>query len=135
MKGKLIKIVVFGLLAWLIPMIVSFFFYSREGTLLIDVFLFKSIMIVVGTLIASYFLVAYFSRVTKNYLGEAVLIGSVWAAMNLILDLIFLVPMSKLSLIEYMQQIGMRYFVILIFSVAMGIALENNVKKHLRKVN
>ncbi len=54
---------VYGFLVWLVPFATAIPFYSRDGELVIDVFLFKSIMIVVGSLIGAFLLVRYFRRV------------------------------------------------------------------------
>lgn len=51
------KNILYGFFAWLIPFVASFFFYTREGELTIDIFLFKSIMIVVGSFSAAFLLV------------------------------------------------------------------------------
>jgi hypothetical protein len=56
---KHLKNILYGFLAWLIPFVTSLFFYAREGKLTIDVFLFKSIMIVVGSVSAAFLLVSY----------------------------------------------------------------------------
>jgi len=45
--NKKIRNILYGFLAWLIPFVTAFFFYSKEGGLVIDIFLFKSIMIIV----------------------------------------------------------------------------------------
>ncbi len=68
--NKSLKIALFGFLTWLIPFVVSFFFYSKEGQPLIDIFLFKSIMIVVGSLTGASLLVLYFRGLKKDYLKE-----------------------------------------------------------------
>jgi hypothetical protein len=39
------KNILYGFFAWLIPFVASFFFYTREGELTIDIFLFKSIIV------------------------------------------------------------------------------------------
>jgi len=118
---KKLKIGLFGLLTWLIPFVVSFLFYSKEGELSIDIFLFKSIMIVVGSITGASLLVIYFKRIEKNYLSEGILVGLVWFLMNVILDLIVLVPMSGMDRGTYVAQIGLRYLVIPVMSIAMGI--------------
>jgi len=118
---KRLKIGLFGLLTWLIPFVVSFLFYSKEGELSIDIFLFKSIMIVVGSVTGATLLVIYFKKIEKNYLSEGILVGLVWFLMNMVLDLIVLVPMSGMDIGTYVAQIGLRYLVIPTMSIAMGL--------------
>lgn len=123
--NKTLKIALFGFLTWLIPFVVSFFFYSKEGQPLIDIFLFKSIMIVVGSLTAASLLVLYFRGLKKDYLKEGVIVGLAWFAINIIMDLAVLVPMSGMSIGSYFAQIGLRYIIIPIMSTAMGYVADN----------
>jgi len=59
---KYLKTVTYGFLSWLIPFLAAFFFYSKEGEMAIDIFLFKSIMIVVGSISAAFLLISYFKK-------------------------------------------------------------------------
>jgi hypothetical protein len=118
--NKKLKIVLFGIITWLVPFVVSFFFYSKDGQPLIDIFLFKSIMIVVGSITGATFLVLYFRELKKDYLKEGITVGLAWFAINILLDLVVLVPMSGMSIGDYLTQIGLRYLVIPTMSIAMG---------------
>lgn len=122
---KYLKNILYGFLAWLIPFVASFFFYTREGKLTVDVFLFKSLMIVVGSVSAAFLLVSYFKAVNANHLREGVIVGSAWFCINIALDLLVLVPMSGMSVSDYFTQIGLRYLVIPAMSITVGAALEN----------
>ena len=114
----------FGFLAWLIPFISSFPFYSKEG-LLIDIFLFKSIMIVVGAVSGSILLILYFKRIESAFAVEGIIAGVIWFAVNILLDLIVLLPMSGMPAGEYFTQIGIRYLVMPAMSIAVGISLQD----------
>lgn len=72
---KNLKIILFGFLAWLIPFVLSIFFYSKTGKLLINLDLFKSIMVVTGMLSGTYLLVKYFEKIKSNFLKEGIIIG------------------------------------------------------------
>ncbi|MDW7775430.1 MAG: hypothetical protein SCH39_03715 [Methanosarcinales archaeon] len=87
--------ILYGFLAWFIPFISSFFFYTREGELTIDIFLFKSIMIVVGTFSAAFLSVSYFKKIDADYFKEGIIIGSTWFGINILLDLLILIPVKK----------------------------------------
>ena len=117
--------ILYGFLAWLIPFVASFLFYTREGGLTIDIFLFKSIMIVVGTFSAAILLVSYFKNINADYLKEGVIIGLTWLAISILLDLLVLIPMSGMSIADYFAQIGIRYLAIPAMCIAVGAALEN----------
>jgi hypothetical protein len=120
-----LKNVLYGFLSWLIPFASSFFFYTREGKLTIDVFFFKSIMIVVGSVSAAFLLVSYFKMVDSRHLRESIVVGLTWLGMNIVLDLVVLIPMSGMTVADYFAQIGLRYVAIPAMSIAVGAALEN----------
>ena len=124
MMHKELKMVIFGFLTWLIPFGLAFLFYSPEGQLAIDIFLFKSIMIVVGAVTGATLLVLYFKRIEKNYLYEGVKVGLVWFALNIIMDLVVLVPMSGMSIGAYFAEIGLRYLIMPTMSIAVGYIAE-----------
>lgn len=123
--NKYLRNILYGFLAWLIPFIASIFFYTKEGKLTIDVFLFKSIMIVVGSICGSILLVSYFKKINDAYLKEGIIAGVIWFGMNILLDLLILVPMSRMSIANYFTQIGIRYLVIPAMSITVGIILTN----------
>jgi hypothetical protein len=91
---KYLKNILYGFLAWLIPFAASFFFYTREGKLTIDIFLFKSIMIVLGSFSAAFLLVSYFKKINADYFKEGIIVGLTWFGINILLDLLILIPMS-----------------------------------------
>ncbi len=117
----------FGFLSWLIPFIASIFFYTKEGGLIIDIFLFKSIMIVIGSISAAILMVLYFKKINKDYLKEGIIIGLIWFAINIILDLLVLLPMSGMSMPDYFAQIGIRYLVIPVMGIMVGKVLNNKI--------
>lgn len=124
-----LKLALFGFLTWLIPFIVSFFFYDKSGHLVIgDIFLFKSIMIITGCLTGVVLLVLYFNKISEKHLYHGILIGIVWLIMNWALDMLILVPMAKLSLYDYFTQVGLRYLIIPIISIGTGYMLARKSK-------
>ncbi|MBA2869695.1 hypothetical protein [Methanococcus maripaludis] len=114
----------FGLLTWLIPFLLSFLFYSENEGLLIDIFLFKSIMIVVSGLVGVSLLIMYFKDIKKDYLIEGIFVGVSWLIINLILDILILIPMSGMTYLTYFSQIGLRYLIIPTISISMGFLLK-----------
>ena len=123
--NKYLKNILYGFLAWLIPFVASFFFYTREGELTIDIFLFKSIMIVIGSFSAAFLLVSYFKKIDADYFNEGIIVGFTWFGLNNILDILILIPMSGMSIADYFIQIGIRYLAIPAMSIAVGTALQN----------
>ncbi len=128
MIKKNLKKVLYGFFAWLIPFVFSFFFYSKEG-LRIDIFLFKSIMIVVGTISAAFLLVSYFKKINTYYQKEGIALGIIWFVVNILLDLLILIPMSGMSIPDYFTQIGLRYLAMPAMCIAVGTVLENKETK------
>ncbi len=123
--NKNLKILLYGFLAWLVPFFSSFFFFSREAGLLIDIFLFKTIMIVVGSITGAILLVLYFRVLEKDYLKEGIVVGLAFFAINILLDLVVLIPMSGMSIGDYLTQIGLRYLVLPVMSIAIGYVADN----------
>ena len=127
--GKAQMILLFGFLTWLLPFAASFFFYDPSASrMTIDNDAFKSIMVVFSTLVGTLLLVKYFDAVKKDYVKEGLVVGVVWAAMNWAIDFAVLVPLMKVDTPTYFMSIGMRYLVVPIISVGMGMAIENSPK-------
>ncbi|MFC1598651.1 hypothetical protein ACFL2U_01395 [Patescibacteria group bacterium] len=122
-KKFIAKLIGFGILTWLIPFLGSFPFYSPEQGLLIDIFLFKTIMIVLGGLVATIFLVLIFKNITKDYLKAGLIIGLVWLLINWGLDLLILLPMADMPIGQYFTEIGLRYLVLPIYTLGIAYLL------------
>lgn len=123
--NKHVRNVLYGFLAWLIPFVASIFFYTKEGGLRIDIFFFKTIMILVGAISGAILLVSYFKRINSSYLKESIYVGTTWFIINILLDLLVLIPMTGMSIADYFLQIGLRYLVMPVMSIMIGAALAN----------
>ncbi len=123
--NKYLKMSLFGFLTWLIPFVVGFLFYSPEGQLLVGPLVFKSIMVVAGSITGAFLLVLYFKKITSGYLFEGVVVGLVWLAINLLLDIVVLVPMSGMTIGNYFSQIGLSYLSIPTTSIAIGFVAKH----------
>lgn len=125
MMKKFLVNVLYGFLAWLVPFVASFFFYTSEGKLTIDVFLFKSIMLLVGSVTLAFLLVSYFKKINSSYFKEGILVGLIWFGINILLDLVVLIPMSGMSIADYFTRIGLSYLVIPVMCITVGASLAN----------
>ena len=114
---KYLKVGLFGLLIWLIPFVSGFLFYSPQGQLLINQLVFKSIMVVICSLTGAILLIIHFKKVINKYLVEGIIIGVLWFIINIILDVIILIPMAKMTFPDYLSQIGLSYLIIPIMSI------------------
>ncbi|AGB01141.1 hypothetical protein [Methanoregula formicica] len=110
-------------LTWLVPFVCAIPFYGPSG-LLIDPQLFKSIMIVVGSITAAILIVWCFRPVESNFTHEAIVTGIVWLLANWVLDLIVLVGLLGMALPDYAGQIGLRYLVIPAMVIAAGVVAD-----------
>jgi len=117
--------ILFGLVTWLVPFIVSFLFFDVETqTFRIGEIFFKSIMIVLSGIVGVILLVYYFKGIDKGYLREGIAIGLIWFGINCVLDLVLLLPMSGMAIGPWFAEIGMRYLMAPIMSIGFGYALE-----------
>jgi len=117
------RIWVFGLLSWLVPFAASLAFFDSSGTVTIAQPLFKSLMVVIGGGVGAALLVFVFGRIPATF-RSGLIVGSVWLLINLALDLVVLVPMSGGSVGDYVADIGLRYLMIPIMAVAIGVVAQ-----------
>lgn len=124
MKNKNLIIIWYGFLSWLIPFVASFVFFNKTGQVVIDEALFKSIMVVVGMLVAVTLLVRYFKNVKqgKDLFKEGLIVGVSWFVINSVLDYAFLISVFKMPLMAWINGIGVRYLAIPIVAVGMALA-------------
>ena len=113
------RIWLYGLLSWAIPFLASIAFFDASGTLAISQPLFKSLMVVIGGAVGAGLLVLAFRRIQAS-IRSGLAIGTLWLAINLLLDFVVLVPRSGATIPDYMSDIGLRYLLIPIIAVAMG---------------
>jgi hypothetical protein len=118
---KYLKVALFGLLTWLIPFVVSVLIFPLRAT---QYPLFESIMTIVVTACAVFFSILYFKTIRTGFLQEGVLIGVVWFAINIIIDLLlFMEGPMKMSFADYMMEIGLTYLIIPTVSLGFGYLL------------
>jgi hypothetical protein len=114
----------FGLIVWLIPFIISFAFVDRNGNFLIEETFFKSIMIVAGGIVGVVLAIKYFEDVETDYVREGVLLGTVWLVINLAIDLSMVYSgFFSMTVNQYFMNIGMRYLIMPIYTSGMGYIL------------
>jgi len=128
--NKHVEMVLFGFLLWLVPFLASFPFVDSSGNYLVPETFFKTIMIVVGSLVGVILAVEYFRDVKTNYLKQGVLIGIVWLAINWFLDLSMVFGgMFQMSISQYFTDIGLRYLSIPFYTTGIGYLLQEKHKK------
>ncbi len=96
-----------GFLIWIIPLMLSFFFYSPERELTTSYALFKSVMVVTLTFVT---LAVNMIRPVTDI--SPVLVAVVYTVVSIMLDLVVVIPMTGLNMSEYVEQIALIYTVI-----------------------
>lgn len=119
------RVILLGLTSWALPFALSFLFFDQTGKVTIPLPLFKSLMVVIGGGIGIGLLVLAFRRV-QPILWSGLVIGFYWLAMNLILDLLVLLPMSGMGFADYVYDIGLRYLLLPIMATAMGVVAQQS---------
>ena len=92
----------------------------------IDLFLFKTIMLVIGGVAGAIFIVQYFKDVRQNFIREGLIVGITWLVINWFLDFVILIPMSDMAVYDYWIQIGLRYLTIPTFCLMAGFLLKHH---------
>ncbi|MCG6194242.1 hypothetical protein LFX25_13405 [Leptospira sp. FAT2] len=126
MKQYLIRIFAYGFLVWLIPFMVAIPFHTPDGQLLTDIFLFKSVMILVGNLTGCILIAALALKITGKKFSILLTTGLIWLAINWGLDFLILIPMSKMSVSDYFIKIGLGYLTMVIIPSAVGYVADRS---------
>ncbi|HBF66892.1 MAG TPA: hypothetical protein DDW36_00510 [Candidatus Magasanikbacteria bacterium] len=126
--SSLKKVILFGFLAWLVPFAAGFVLFPIHES---NRALFESVMpvVVVGTVV----LLGYkYLKKAKNPKNEAWKLGIVWLLMNIVIDLALFLPPSPMhmGIVEYMQDIGLTYFVIPLITIALGHSMGGPKENH-----
>ena len=121
----MLKKIGYGLIVWVVPFVAAI---PLLGLMETDPIFFKTIMIVVGSIIGAVCTILYFNKVEKDFLKEGVILGLVWIAVNWLLDFGALLPLSKMPYGQYFAEIGLRYLVMLALTIPVGYILSKKVK-------
>ena len=98
---------------------------DAKGNFLISETFFKSIMIVVGSLVGVILAVRYFKDIKSDFVIEGVLLGVTWLFINLAIDIVFVsIGFFRMTLTQYIMDIGLRYLSMPIYTIGLGYALK-----------
>lgn len=125
--NKNLKIILYGIVMWLAPFVVSFLIYPLKQSA--NPF-FEALMPVVVTATAVLLALQYFKPVKKDFLREGILIGVSWFVICVALDLMMFLPASpmQMSLQAYMMDIGFTYLIIPLVTMGMGYIADAKLK-------
>ncbi len=122
------RIVLFGFFIWLIPFVVSVLIFPLRAS---QRPLFESIMPVVIVIWTVFFAVIYLSGLKSDFQREGIFLGLAWLSISIILDLlIFTSGPLKMSLWDYVTDIGVTYLMIPTITFGFGYLMENCFREH-----
>ncbi len=117
------KAIGFGVLVWLIPFIVAFILYPIHDSARP---LFESVMAVTVCATAVVFGNAYLKNIRESVIKEGVQIGALWFVISILIDapLMLLGGPMKMSISEYIDDIGVTYLCIPLITWGLGVAIS-----------
>lgn len=119
--------VLYGVAIWAFVFIVAILAFPLRAT---ERPLFESIMPVALTLAVVVASVRYFETVTKRFTYMGLCLGLIWFTVNIVIDLfMFSSGPMKMTLLDYIKDIGVTYLLILIIPIGIGLTLEKKYKK------
>ena len=121
----MLKKIGYGLIVWVIPYVSAI---PLLGLMETDPIFFKTIMILIGSIVGAICAVLYFNKVEKDFLKEGIILGVVWIIVNWLMDFAALLPLSKMPYGQYFMEIGLRYIGMLTPTVAIGYILSKKIK-------
>jgi hypothetical protein len=107
------RALLFGFLSWLIPFGLSFFLFpmKKSNAPLFSTLMYLVVLLTAGILIALYF------RSRPLQVREALLVGALWFAMNLVFDYpMFAYGPMKMTALGYYSEIGLVYLTFPVFA-------------------
>lgn len=125
--NKNLKIVLFGVLVWLLPFLVAFVIFPLRTSMMP---LFESIVPLTLTIVVIILVYYYLKDIGSNFIKEGIIIGIVWFIIDIALDLFMFIPASpmQMSFLDYMMDIGLTYVMIPVITIGMGYMAQNKTK-------
>jgi hypothetical protein len=109
----LIGLLIRAAIIWIIPLVVSFGCYDRQGELTSSYAWFKSMMLLLS-------ITTFAVGVIRPPRGlHPALVAGIYLLINLLLDLVVLVPLIGISLAQYLEQIALVYSIIPLLTYAL----------------
>ena len=106
--NKILKILGFGFLVWLIPTLVTLSVSYINIMSYYDVI--SSVAIAVTVIVFAHL---YFMDLNKNYVQAGIITGIVWLVISIVLDIVLIfLGINKVTLMEYMIYMASIYIII-----------------------
>jgi hypothetical protein len=125
--NKYLKIVIFGLVVWLVPFLVSFLIYPLKTA---GNPLFEFIMPLVITIIVVELAYLYLKNLETDLIREGVIIGVTWFIINIGIDLVLFLPPSpmQMSFVHYIEDIGITYLLIPVITIGLAYMADKKIR-------
>jgi hypothetical protein len=130
LMAHFMRVMMFGLISWLVPYGVSMVFMGADGFVHSDYAFYRTVMLITVMLTTAVLLAAHFRSISQSFFREGVLVGMLWLEMNLSLDLLVVLPYSGMGVVNYLAQVGIDYVAIPLLAFLAGYILwqrERNV--------
>jgi hypothetical protein len=114
------RVMMFGLISWLVPYGVSLVFMGADGFVHGDYAFYRTVMLITVMLTTAVLLIAHFRSINHGFLREGVLVGLLWLEINLVLDLLFILPYTGMGAISQLAQAGINYVAIALLGFVTG---------------
>ncbi|MCH7612319.1 MAG: hypothetical protein IIB95_08925 [Candidatus Marinimicrobia bacterium] len=122
------KAIGYGILVWLIPFIVAFILFPIHDSARP---LFESVMAVTVCAAAVVFGIAYLKNVKEGVVQEGIRIGTLWFIISILIDapLMLLGGPMKMSISEYIDDIGITYLCIPVITWGLSVAFSRSANE------
>jgi hypothetical protein len=119
--------ILYGIAIWTVVFIVAMLAFPLRAN---ERPLFESIVPVIITLVVTAASVRYFSSITKRHFFIGLCLGIIWLLASLVLDaLMFSWGPMKMTLWDYIKDIGVTYLIILTLPTGIGYLLQQKYDK------
>ena len=117
-----------GLIVWVVPFAVSLPLHDQSGNLVIDIFAFKTLMILVSSATGLFLLARQIPGFEPSFAKNGLILSLIWLGLNWALDFLVLIPLSGMSVSEYFLSTGLRYLNMPLSGFFIGLALDAREK-------
>ena len=115
----------YGVMVWLIPFAVSVLIFKLRDS---NRPLFESLMPVAVAVSVVFFGNLYFRKLEKDFRKEGVLLGALWMAMSIVIDLpLFSKGPMAMPFGKYMADIGVTYLMIPAITIGFGYVMGRRI--------
>ena len=116
------RALLYGFLVWVIPFVAAMLIFPLRAT---ERPLFESIMAVVLTISAVVFSIKYFKKIEGNFIKEGISLGILFFSVSIAIDLlVFMQGPMKMTLADYIKDIGITYLLIPAITIGFGYSLD-----------